>query len=144
MASKGGAGKQLALLVVLLAILGGAGYWNYQRNLAAEEQVPRPFKGYAEADLDSMAEAYRQEVEQYSKQWEAARAQRTSASGRGHLDDRAREFDRIYDHGREVRSLKSKLADRQVVLGQIEEELRLRRGEGDRRKVFLRRLLTFG
>ncbi len=142
MTGSGGAGKTLLLLLVLLAIVGGAGAWNYQRNLEKEATIPRPWRGYSDADLHSMAEAYRSEVKQYSKAWEQARTQRASAAGTGHVDDRAREFDRVYAQGRKVRDLKSGLAEREVVLAELDEEQRLRAAEADRWALHLRRLTT--
>jgi hypothetical protein len=56
------------------------------------------------------------------------------------VDDRAREFDKIYAQGRQVRQIKSRMADHEVVLAQLRDELRLREGEGDVWKLHLRRL----
>ncbi len=135
--------KTLLSLLVLLLIVGGAGAWNYDRNLKKESQVPRPWRSYETEDLRSMVQAYEKEIDQFSKGWDKARSQRTTASGRGHVDDRAREFDRIYARGKAVRDLKGKLADHEVVLGEIQEELRLRERDGDAMKVHMRRLFTY-
>jgi hypothetical protein len=135
--------KTLMSLLVLILLVGGAGAWNYDRNLKKENQVPRPWKSYETSDLRSMASAYEREIERTSESWEQARSRRATASGRGHVDDRAREFDRIYAQGKSVRDLKGKLADHEVVLAQIQEELTLRERDGDAMKVHLRRLLTY-
>lgn len=135
--------KTLLSLLVLFLIVGGAGAWNYDRNLKKENQVPRPWKSYATEDLLSMANAYEAEVDRYSKGWDKARSQRTTASGRGHVDDRAREFDQIYARGKAVRDLKGKLADHEVVLDEIQQELSVRERDGDAMKVHMRRLLTY-
>lgn len=126
MASEERSGRTLLLVLVLLVLLGGAGAWNYNRNLAAEEAVPRPWKGYSDADLQAMADAYRQEVEQYSKRWDAARGQRAQVRDRDLVGDAAREFERVQEQGRHVRELKGAMAERQVVLQEIREEIRLR------------------
>jgi hypothetical protein len=143
MAGSGSAGKTLLLLLLLLGLLAGGGAYNYNRNLEKEAKVPRPWRGYADADIQSMADAYRAEVEQYSDAWEQARTRRTSAAGTGHVDARIREFDRVYAQGRKVRDLKSGLAEREVVLEQLDEELRLRESQADVWKLHLRRLTTF-
>ena len=143
MAGSRDTGRSLMLLVVLLGLAVGVGGWNYKRNLDLESQVPRPWKGYAASDLEAMAAAYEREIDQYSSTWDEQRVKRAEASGRGHVDDRAREFDRIYAQGREVRQIKSRMADHEVVLAQIREELRLRDGEADVWKLHLRRLTKF-
>ena len=135
--------KTLLSLLVLLALVGGAGAWNYDRNLKKESQVPRPWKSYSDADLATMAAGYEREIARGEKAWEQARTQRTSASGRGHVDDRAREFDRIYAHGKAVRDLKGRLAEHQVALEEIRTEMALRQRDGDAMQVHLRRLLTY-
>jgi len=137
-----GRGGRTRLLALLLAILAGAGAWNYRRNLAEEAQTPRPYRSYADADLEAMAAAYARELEQYEKRWQEAGARRATASGRGHLDDRAREFDRVYEHGRNVRALKDAATDRRVARDQIEEEQRLRARERNRLKLHLSRLTS--
>lgn len=142
MASEGGAGRQLLLVLVLLALVGGAGAWNYDRNLKAEEALPRPWKGYSDADLQSMADAYRQEVEQYSKRWNTARGERTQARDRGLVGDAAREFERVQERGRRVRELKSEMAERQVALEEIQEEMGLREKLGAGWELHWRRLTS--
>jgi hypothetical protein len=140
MASEGGKGGTRLLLLVLLGALAGGGAWNYQRNLKQEESIPRPWKGYETAELQALAQAYRQEIEQYSGQWESARGERRQAADGGGVGDRAKEFDRVQSHGQAVRGLKTQLADREVVLGQIDEELRLRSGMAKGLALHLRRL----
>lgn len=137
-----GAGRTLMLLLVLVGLVGGAGAWNYNRNLGEEEALPRPWKGYSEADLQALADAYRTEIEQYSSRWDRARTRRVQARDGGHLDDRAREFERAQAHGQRVRELKGALAERQVSLEQIEEELALRRSLGTGLQLHLNRLLS--
>ncbi len=134
-------GKILPLLV-LLALLGGAGAWNYNRNLSTEEEVYRPFKSYAEADLGARMEAYRSEIDQREQAWKAAAGQRSSASGNGHIDDRAREFERIQATGSRVRALKRELAERQATLVELQAEASFRESERDALKLFIRRLTT--
>lgn len=138
-----GQGGRVLLLLVLLALLAGAGAWNYQRNLAVEEAMPRPYKGYSDSDLEAMAAAYDQEIEQYSSRWESARDQRFDARERGLVGERAREFERVQDRTRRIRDLKRELADRQATLEQIQEEIDYRRSLGRGWQRHWRRLTTF-
>jgi hypothetical protein len=139
----GGGGSRVFPLLVLLALLGGGGAWNYQRNLAAEEAMPRPYKGYSDSDLEAMSGAYTQEIEQYTKRWEQARGRRMQASTQGLVGDAAQEFERVQGHTSEVRALKRDLAERQVTLDKIAEELDYRRSLGKGWQLHLRRLTTF-
>jgi len=127
-------------VVVLLVVIGGAGAWNYQRNLAAEEALPRPWKGYAIEDIQALKEAYTEEIEQYSKQWDAARRQRVQARDRDLVGDAAREFERVQGQAQRVRELGRELAEREATLEEIEEEIRLRKQLGSGWKLHWRRL----
>ncbi len=135
--------KTLIGILVLLGLLGGVGYWNYERNVEAEEQVYRPFRGYSDGDVESMARAYRAEIERYRKEWREAREVRTRAAGTGHVDDRAREFERVQGNSTQIRALKRELAERQATLAELDQELGHRAAERDKMKLFLRRVLTF-
>jgi len=127
-------------VLVLLLVLGGAGAWNYQRNLAAEEALPRPWKGYASEDLEALQGAYGQEIEQYSKKWDAARRQRVQARDRDLVGDAAQEFERVQGQAQRVRELGRELAEREAALEEIQEELRLRKQLGSGWKLHWRRL----
>jgi len=140
MAGTGGSGRTVLGVLVLLLVLGGAGAWNYQRNLAAEEALPRPWKEYATEDLRALKEAYAQEIDQYSKEWDAARRQRVQARDRGLVGDAAREFERVQGQAERVRELGRELAEREAALEEIEEEIRLRQELGSGWKLHWRRL----
>ena len=49
------AGRALIALVILLLIASGGGY-NYWKNYQREEAVPRPYRGYSDADLEALRE----------------------------------------------------------------------------------------
>lgn len=136
-------GKPLLTLLLLLLVAGGIGAWNYDRNLKKESQLPRPWKSYSMADLQSMEGAYKTEIKRYSKGWEQARGQRHEASGRGLVGDRAHEFDKIYASGKAVRGMKSKVAEDQAALDEIQHEIALRERDKNPMQVHMRRLLTF-
>lgn len=134
--------RSLVLLALLLAAVGSAGAWNYHQNLAAERAEFRPYRGYTEEDLAALAEAYRQEVEQLTDRYEAARGVRADVSGGGLLDEQVRKFERAQQAGSRVREIGSRLSVREADLREIQEEQRRRVAERDQVRLFLRRLLT--
>jgi hypothetical protein len=143
MAGERGTGRTLLLLLVLLGGLGGAGAWNYQRNLAKEQSVPRPWRAYEEEDLQAMAKAYRGEIERHEKAWQAARGVRPELGRSELLGERTADFEAVQEASSRTRALQREVLDRQVALEQIERELALRAGEKDAMALHLRRLTTF-
>src|SRR5262245_30800152 len=89
-------GRALLLLVVLCALI-GAGAWNYHRNLVAEQAArkARPLSGYDTADLEALAEAYRQEVRGDTARYEKNRAHRAEARERSYFDEQVQEFEKV-------------------------------------------------
>jgi hypothetical protein len=140
--AKGGGGRALLGLLVLGG-LAAAGAWNYQRNLAKEETVPRPWRAYAEADLRAMAEAYRGEIERQEKSWKAARGVRPEAGSSDLLGERAADFEAVQRATSRTRAIRREMLDHEVALEEIERELALRAGEKDAVALHLRRLTTF-
>lgn len=140
-----GSASTVVLLAILLGLI-GLGAWNYRRNLAAEQarNATRPLIGYSDADLEALAEAYRQEVAQMGKRYEGARAGRTTAEDRGFFGSQIQEYERVRKASSAVRGLGAKLSEKEAGLAQVETELQARVGEGGSAwDVFLRRLLTF-
>jgi hypothetical protein len=129
--------SRLLPLAVLLAILAGAGAWNYQRALEAEAATPRPYRGYATADLESLAGAYESELEALRRRAAGTPATRT-ASG----SDRFGEFERVQRQSRAVRSLAREISEREITLAEIERERSQRARESDRLGLFLRRVFS--
>ena len=143
MAEASGGGGKLVLLLVLLAVAGGAGTWNYRRNLEAERAEPRPFRSYAEADLGSLSQAYQQEIDVYTLRYEALTGQKVTIREGGHLDDKIREFERIQRLGRSTRDLVTQLAKRHVAVEQLAYEQHKRAEERHAVKLFFKRLLRY-
>ena len=137
-----GAGKVL-LLLVLLAVAGAAGAWNYRRNLEAEKAEPRPFRSYSDADLDALTEAYQQEIADYTRRYEALTGQKVAIREGGHIDDKIREFERIQRISRSTRELVTELARRHVAVESLAAERRKRAEERHVVKLFFKRLLTY-
>jgi hypothetical protein len=138
-----GSGSRALLLFVLLALAGGFGAWNYQRNVAAERAEPRPFRSYSDADLDSLTEAYRAEVDIYTKRYEARTGRKVSINEHVHTDQKLREFARVQRISQGTRDLASQLAKRHVAIEQLDAERRKRAEERNVVKLFLKRLLTY-
>jgi hypothetical protein len=138
-----GSGSRALLLFVLLALAGGFGAWNYQRNLAAERAEVRPFRSYSDADLDSLSEAYRSEVETYTKRYEARTGRKVSINEHAHTDQKLREFERVQRISRDTRDLVTQLARQYVAIEQLDAERRKRVKERNVFKLFLKRLLTY-
>jgi hypothetical protein len=123
--AKGG----LLLILVLLVGVGGVGYWNYQRNLAAENSEPRPFRGYATADLDKMIAAQKAEITRLRPTVEQAQLSRTEARGNGLIGDQIKEFERVHRQSTRTRELSGQLTDLEIVQQQLEKERAKRAGE---------------
>lgn len=137
----GGTGNILVLLaLVALMMCGGA--WNYQRNLALEEQNQgaRAFKGYSDEALDQMAEAYAGEAESLRRRYDSATARRTGVRHRaGLLMEKVKEFDRVRADGDRLREIASRVAESEARLRDIRTEQSYR-GNTKQIDVHLRRL----
>jgi hypothetical protein len=133
--------RRVVQLFALLAVLGAGGWWNYQRNLAKEAAEPRPFRGYADADLVSLAEAYETEIETGSRRYAAAKSSSAPAGQGQLLGEQVKDFERASARGRAIRDAGGDLSEREAALADVRTEMARRRV--DKTEVFLRRLLTF-
>jgi hypothetical protein len=131
------------MLLVLLVLAGGLGAWNYQRNVEAERAELRPFRSYSDADLESLTEAYRVEVETYTKRYEALTGRKVVINERVHTDQKLHEFERVQRISQNTRDLVTQLAQRHVAIEQLDAERRKRVGERNVVMLFLKRLLTY-
>ena len=137
-----GSGSRAKLLFALLALAGGLGAWNYQRNVVAERAELRPFRGYSDADLESLTEAYRAEVETYTKRYEVLTGRKVRINEHVHTDQKLREFERVQRISQNTRDLVTQLAQRHVAIEQLDAERRKRVEERNVVMLFLKRLLT--
>ena len=134
--------RRVVQVLVLLAALGAGGWWNYQRNLAKEAAEPRPLRGYAEADLESLARAYQAEIDSHARRYAAEKASPAPAARSGQLlGEQVQEFERASARGRAIRDAGGDLAEREAALADVRKEQARRRV--DKTQVFLHRLLTF-
>ncbi len=137
-----GSGSRKMLLFALLALAGGFGASNHQRNVEAERAELRPFRSYSDADLESLTEAYRAEVETYTKRYEALTGRKVSINERVHADQKLHEFERVQRISQDTRDLVTQLAERYVAIEQLDAERRKRVEERNVVMLFLKRLLT--
>ena len=135
-----GKGGRNFMLLLLLALLGGAGHWNYQRNVVAEGETPRPYKAYTDEQLDQLLAAYEGQVQTLSSRYDAVAGKRVRAGKNRLLGDAVEEFDRVQRSSIAVRELGSKLSQEQASLGAIEAEKALRARLGGPAIIFLRRV----
>ncbi len=138
-----GKGGTTLLALVLLVALGVAGAYNYQRNTAAEEQdAPRPYSGYSDAEIAALVEAYQGEVEALESRYDAAKSRDFEARNGGLIDERIGEFERAQKWGASTRSMGADVAEREAVLRELRKEQSMRGASADSLEVHLRRLLT--
>ena len=145
MARGKGSSNAVALLVLLALLAGGIG-WNYQRNLAIQEQAAqtRPFSTLSDADLAVLLTATEAEAEKLGARYEAARSQRASTRVEGtRTSERLRDFERVQAHGRSVRALGQRTSELEASLAELRREQAVREGQGDELQVFLRLAFSF-
>ena len=136
------AGNSVVALLLLLVIAGGAGAWNYRRNLALEDDVYRPFRGYTDEALADLAEAYESRQDVDRQRFDAASSRRVNAQEKAYFDQQVREFERVQRAHAGKQEVRARMAESQTTLKLLDEERRLRANEGDRVALFLKRLLT--
>ena len=131
------------LVLALLVILAAAGEYNYQRNLAAEERAaPRAYRGYSDAEIAALIEAYEQEVEALEARYGAAKSRTVETRSGGLIGEQIREFERAQQAGASTRSMGADFAERDAVLRELRREQSLRESPTDSLKLLLRRLFT--
>jgi hypothetical protein len=133
--------RRIVQLLAVLAVLGAGGWWNYQRNLAKEAAEPRPFRGYAEADLVSLQGAYEAEIASLERRYAAAKSSKAAVPTGQLLGEQVRDFERASARSRTIRDAGGDLSEREAALADVRAEIARRRV--DATQVFLRRLLTF-
>jgi hypothetical protein len=143
MASGKGGGALVPLLALLL-LLGGAGAWNYQRNAAREQeqQVDRPMRGYSTPDLEKLLAAYEQEADRLGRRERATRRAVVREQPGQLVAEGANEFARVQRASARVRDAKGDLAEAELMIARIQEELNARAGDAVGMDLHLRRLTT--
>ena len=126
-------------LVLVLALLVGAVAWNFHRNLEAESREFRPYRGYAEADIDALIGAYEQAAEKAGTRYGRVAERRTEARAAGDVMRNVEEFERVQSAGRTTRAAREDFAAARASLELLREERSRRAGERSKLRVFLRR-----
>ena len=142
MASGSAGANPVAQLLFLLAIVGGAGAWNYHQNLEAEKLVYRPYRGYSAEDLQTLEDAYSGHTDLTNERYQKTVSKRAEARSMSLLGEQVHEFERVQVIARQKRDARDNLADSQANLELVEEEKRLRAKEQDALKLFFRRVVT--
>ena len=143
MSKRAQAGSGVAGLLLLLALLVGAGAFNYHRNLQAEQQEDRPYRGYSDEELETLLGAYQGRKDAQSARYEASAGRRVNAQGKAYFDEQVREFERVQRAHRKAAVRRDELAGTQVVVKQIKKELTKRDAERDKFALFMKRAFTF-
>jgi hypothetical protein len=130
------------LVLLLLLLVGGVG-WNYHRNLEAESREFRPYRGYAEADVDALIEAYEEAAEQSGSRYHRVVERRTASQAKDHVMGNVKEFERVQNAGRATRDAREQYADARASLEVLRKERSRRATERSKLRVFLRRAFTF-
>jgi hypothetical protein len=123
MAKSSGAGSQIVMLLILLGILGGAGTWNYRRNLAIENAEPRPYRSFSSEDLESLRSAYQAEVDVYTQRFRQASSKSVRVRDGGMLREQVDEFERVQKLSVGKRDIASQYAKHQVQLDAVDAEI---------------------
>jgi len=136
---KKGRGKLIFLLVLLI----GVSTWNYQRNAAIEEAKPRPYKAYADAELEQLRAAYESQAAALSGRYAQASSQRAGSREVKLVAEGVEQFQQVQRASRAVRDLGSQLSQEEASLRAIEEEQALRARLGGPVMTVLTRAFTY-
>ena len=136
------AGSSAILLLFVLAILVGAGAWNYRRNAAVEEEDYRPFRGYTDEAIEQLIDAYEDQHEHSSKRFEAAASRKVKVEGKAYFGEQVQEFERVQGISKNTRALRDGIAESQTSLKLLREESSKRARERQKLRLFFERLFT--
>lgn len=123
------AGKATTALILMLLIAGGAGAYNYHRNLQIEKQSegPRPYKSYAEEDLQALRSAYKTELEGVRAELAHNKRQRSRVDrNAGSMQKNLEQFAQTTRTSAAIREAAGNVADRQSQIEELDRELELR------------------
>ena len=135
-------GNAITSVVLLLAIVAGAGAWNYHRNLQVEKasEGARPYESYATADLESLQSAYTMELESVRAQLAHTKSQRGQVErDRGSIAMNVEQFAKTAHTSSAIRDAAANVAERQSQIAELKVELELREhyGQGMARHMTL-------
>lgn len=130
---RGRAGNTLISLLVLIGVVFGVGYFNYQRNRAIDEAAAkqRPYGGLSDQELTDLIRAYQEQVEADRAAYQSASSRRTEVQDQNFMDQKLREFDRVQDLRRDAREKLDIAATNQTALKELQAERAQRSQVGD-------------
>jgi hypothetical protein len=136
------AGSSVILLLLVLAILVGAGAWNYRRNAAVEDEGYRPFRGYTDEAIEQLIDAYEDQHERSSNRFEAAASRKVNVEGKAYFGEQVQEFERVQGISKNTRARRDGIAESQTSLKLLREEASKRARERQKLRLFFERLFT--
>ena len=136
------AGRSVIMPLLVLAILVGAGAWNYRRNAAVEEEDYRPFRGYTDEAIEQLIDAYEDQHERSSKRFEAAASRKVNVEGKAYFGEQVQEFERVQGISKNRRALRDGIAESQTSLKLLRDEASKRARERQKLRLFFERLFT--
>jgi hypothetical protein len=141
-------GKAFLAIVVLAALVGGGGYWNYQRNahLVAEIEGPRPYGSLSDADFEQLLAAYELQAK-HARAGVATtpgEAAQVDAYDRSDVGGRAEGFESYQRQNDKWKRERGHAMEQEAMVKELRKEKTIRdRGLDDPSARFWYRLTTF-
>lgn len=139
------AGRANGSLLFLLFLLGGAGGWNYHRNLEIERQFEghRPYESYSTEDIQALRAAFESELAGSEARFEAVKRQRSRPKGDlGSVSANVAQFAQTAQTSRVIRRAAADVAEQQNEIGELDRELMRRANLREGLMRHVRRLTT--
>src|SRR5262245_9507573 len=125
---------KIMVLLALVAVLVGGGYWNYQRNayMAEEAKAPRPYKSYSMEQLDQLLQAYTQQKAQHQASLGKleVKGEEGPAYAPSDLKGKLNGFERAQRNAARYKDAHSAMLDQEVEIDRIQKERALRQSGG--------------
>lgn len=139
------AGRATGSVVLLLLVFTAAGGWNYHRNWQLEKatEASRPYRNYAELDLESLRAAYASELTEVRRDFESAKRMRAQPVGDlGSIADNVAQFQRATRASSAIRDAAAGVVEREAQIKKLDRELEIRSQFGQGFARHLNRLTT--
>jgi len=140
----GGSDSRVGQTLFLLVILCAAGGWNYHRNTVIDDAVPRPYRGYSDAELNQLISAYQVEVEALMDRYrDSGVGKNVVVQNAGLLEERINEFERVQHLSKQRKERAYQVTENQILVDQLAKEQVSREQDRPIYKMIFRRLTTF-
>lgn len=135
--------KALGLLLLLVALVGAGGWWNYQRNAHLDQDLAfRPYATLSNEQLDQLLEAHRQQVVRLQAQAGQAPSLNVSGVPDSDLEGKIDAFDRFQNANRDWKRRHRAALEEQTRVEALEHEQAIRRAGLDSEWGRIRRRVT--